>query len=1120
MNSQTPSKDKYESKSAAGILAVSAVFVFSLGVLVLYGWHTHNIVLVKISDDFVPMAYNTGVCFMLCGAGLLFAASPRLKMLGSICGAIVAICGAMTVLQYSSGVDFGFDHILMKSAFGGESGYQFKMALNTALCFLVVGVMILYAAIGPRAKYRDLTIAIGGSIIAGLGTDAFFGYVTGVKIIYGNGSSIPMAVHTAVGSTVLGLGLIAMAWRDTRRGTLEPPSWLPVVFFSAGIVSTLGLWRAVDAVESSATINSHLPETVLFIGTMLSFLIAAVFHFGLKLRRSLKKLEDAEEYHRLFEHSNDPILIFDPYTEIVFDVNERACVVYGLSRQDFVGASLKKISKDVRRGENELAQLLATHVPRSFESVQFRSDGVPINFLITISLIEYRGVRSVLSVHHDQTESKQVQIDLAEREEYLRSLLRSAQDAIISGDDQGNIISWNGGAEKIFGYTEGEVLGQPFLMLIPEDSRHERRLALRRFLEFGESKLVGQVSELTGLKKDGTQFPSELSLGIGETSQGRFFTGIVRDISERRSAQDKVKKNLALLTATLQATADGILAVSLDDEILICNEKFTQMWGGGPPQDGSYDGHLRILKAHMMKQLKNPDVLAAEIARSEIQPDYTSCHRLELTDGRIVERFTQPSEIDGEIVGRVISFRDITARCQAEEQLIHDAFHDNLTGLANRALFKDHLRLAVERGKNNPHKLYSVLYLDLDRFKFVNDSMGHLAGDQILRFVARRLESVVRSGDLIARLGGDEFAILLTDIAHPSESLSMAESILSALKKPFQIEGREFFVSSSIGIAISGGKRTNAENMLRDADMAMYKAKRNGKACYRIYDQAMHEIASRELQIETDIRLALNRGEFCLYYQPIVNLSNRTLVGFEALMRWDHPDRGIIPPDEFIPIAEENGMILRLGEWAMREACHQLRTWQELERGAGQLMMSVNVSCREFMQKDLADRIAESLAASRLFPGCLKVEITESHLMQDADLAINTLQKLRMMGVETSLDDFGTGYSSLSHLHRLCVGYLKIDRSFVANMTNDHQNFEIVRTIIKLAHNLKMKVIAEGIETPEHLEYLTNLECEFGQGYLFSKPLPAKAAREFIALNYEKRLTLLQDLVPTRIKSN
>jgi diguanylate cyclase (GGDEF)-like protein len=410
----------------------------------------------------------------------------------------------------------------------------------------------------------------------------------------------------------------------------------------------------------------------------------------------------------------------------------------------------------------------------------------------------------------------------------------------------------------------------------------------------------------------------------------------------------------------------------------------------------------------------------------------------------------------------------------------------------------EHLRLTLQGAKRETNRLFAVLFLDCDRFKMINDSLGHAEGDRLLIAIAGRLQFILRPGDLVARLGGDEFTILLSELDSVEDALKIAERIHEELRIPFDLGGSEIVTSASIGIAFGSRNYDEAEELLRDADIAMYRAKAKGRACHQIFDQTMHEEARNRLNIEREMRQAIEQEEFCLYYQPIVDLKTGGLSGFEALIRWQHPIRGIVSPAEFIPIAEENNMILPLGRWILSESCRQMRAWQKENPSAVDLMISVNLSGKQFIQPDLVEQVTAALAETGLAPKCLKLEITESHLMENSELAITMITRLRDLGVQLSLDDFGTGYSSLSYLHNLPVNFLKIDRSFVIRMLENQRNSEMVETIIRLAQNLKMKVIAEGVETAEQMAHLQALSCEYGQGYFFSKPVPAQSAAVFI----------------------
>ena len=444
------------------------------------------------------------------------------------------------------------------------------------------------------------------------------------------------------------------------------------------------------------------------------------------------------------------------------------------------------------------------------------------------------------------------------------------------------------------------------------------------------------------------------------------------------------------------------------------------------------------------------------------------------------------------------SLSDINENKRTEHQLLKDALHDALTGLPNRALFTDRVTQAISRTMRNSDFMFAVMFLDFDRFKMVNDSLGHSYGDQMLIEISYRLRDCVREIDTVARLGGDEFAILLEDIDAEEEAEDVARRINKLLAGPFRLADKDIFSNASIGIAFSSLGYNHPEEMIRDADIAMYQAKSQGRARHVVFDKGMHVLAVTQLEIETDLRRAIEKDQFLIYYQPVMDADSEKLSGFEALIRWQHPRRGFVPPGEFIAIAEETNLIIPIGRWVIREACKQARVWQNAFPKI-ELNVSVNIAPQQLTDINLIDDIRNVLEECKLPGPRLKVEITESAIMENPREVTNRLNKIRDMGVQLHVDDFGTGYSSLSHLHRFPIDALKVDRSFVISMGESDENMEIVRTIIALAHNLKLKTVAEGVESRGALEQLKKLGCDYAQGYFFSRPMKASEATKFIS---------------------
>ena len=615
----------------------------------------------------------------------------------------------------------------------------------------------------------------------------------------------------------------------------------------------------------------------------------------------------------------------------------------------------------------------------------------------------------------------------------------------------------------------------------------------------------------TAATEAGTPFSADVRVVAGENGprwlhtrvwasrwsdgQVSVISGTAQDVTDRKRAETELSETLSLLTATLDSTADGILVVDLEGGITSFNQRFVEMWSIPDSVLESRDDEQAI--ACVLGQLNEPEAFLAKIRELYARPDAQSEDVIEFLDGRFFERSSLPQRVGGETVGRVWSFRDITDRKRLESELSHQAFHDSLTELANQALFRDRVEHALARTTRDRDHL-AVLFIDLDDFKTVNDGLGHTAGDELLVAVSDRLRGCLRASDSAARLGGDEFAVLLEDVGPDREAEDVAARLIDSLHEPFTVLGHEVFVSASIGIAFAG-PATSGDQLLRSADLAMYTAKRRGKNRFERYRAEMHAAALDRLELEAALRHGLDRGELTLQYQPIVALASGQIVAVEALVRWQHPQRGVLQPDAFIPLAEETGLIAELGRQVLVTACTQARRWQTEHPASTQLSVSVNVSGRQLHTDALLDDVSHALSESGLPAANLILEITETAMMHDTEASLRRLEVLKASGLRLAVDDFGTGYSSLSYLQRFPVEILKIDRAFVATIATNPSAVSLAPAILSLARTLQLRAVAEGVETSIQADALAALGCELAQGYYFSVPISARAVSDLLA---------------------
>ncbi|GAC1414101.1 MAG: EAL domain-containing protein [Candidatus Velthaea sp.] len=678
----------------------------------------------------------------------------------------------------------------------------------------------------------------------------------------------------------------------------------------------------------------------------------------------------------------------------------------------------------------------------------------------------------------------------ASTEQLYRFLVESStQYAIFAISLDGTVVSWNAGAERVFGFTRAEIHGKNFdVVFSAEDRAQGAPLA-----ELQTAEAVGRNDiDRWHIRKDGSRFWATNTVQPMRDEHGNTagFTKIVRDATERYLATETLRQSresYRILVETVREYA--IFAVSAEGIVTLWNTGAQELFGYR--EDEIVGRHFDTLYTPDDRQ---SDVPRTEIHRAALHGAHEDERWLVRKDGSRFFASGRLTQIRGSGIseaesGFVKVAHDITERKKSEEALRHQALHDALTGLPNRALFIEHLKHAIACAKRHADSSFAVMFLDVDNFKLINDSVGHVIADGLLRALATRLHSICREENIIARIGGDEFSILVSDLRHPDDAQALVKRIRLALSVPFDIEGHETFVTVSIGITLGSAGYDEPEQALRDADIAMYAAKAQGRSNERVFEPAMHQQILAEQHLETHLRRGFERGEFKVVYQPIVELRTSGAVGFEALVRWQHPTRGLLQPSDFLPAARKTELIIAIDRWVLRTACLEGKMWHAAHPAAQQFVISVNLSSRQFERDDLVAYVAGVLRETGFDPSCLKLEITEDSLMVKSEAVMRILDELRGLGIELFVDDFGTGYSSLSYLGDLPVAMLKIDRSFVEKLGMQPSNDTIVASIIDLAHNLQFKAMAEGIETAEQLHVLKAFGCDFGQGYLFSRPV-------------------------------
>jgi diguanylate cyclase (GGDEF)-like protein/PAS domain S-box-containing protein len=706
-------------------------------------------------------------------------------------------------------------------------------------------------------------------------------------------------------------------------------------------------------------------------------------------------------------------------------------------------------------------------------------DGAIIDVETTAHDLDFHGIEASMVTSRDVSERKRSEQDT----NLLAAIVDSSEDAIISKSLEGVITSWNKGAEQTFGYTTKEAVGRHITLIIPPDRRDEESMILKRV------KLGDQVKhfETVRFHKDGTPLHVSVTVSPLKDGAGRIVgaSKVARDITEQKRAMEALRRAEEKYRAIFEESVVGIFQVAADGRPLNVNRAFAEMLGYDSPEqllEEVSNVALQIfVDSKRIDELGHvmDDAGAVRGAEVEVQ-------RRDGTRRFVRANLRSVRDESGIIVLREGSVEDVTDRRVAEERVQFLAYYDALTELPNRALLRDRLAKVLADARRQKEKV-ALLFFDLDKFKDINDSLGHEVGDLVLQEVTTRLNKWAREQDTIARLGGDEFLILLTHIKHVPDVAVAAERLMNGMTAEFVIQGHSLSIGCCIGISIFPEHGTDSETLIKNADAAMYIAKTNGRNNFRFFTDEMNAQAVERLTLENSLRSALAKGQLFLMYQPQINIATGRITGLEALLRWQHPDLGLMPPDRFIRIAENGGLIVPIGEWVLRTACSQARKWQN--EGLPFVTVAVNVSAVQFRQEGFCELIGRVLQETELAPQYLELELTESLLLANADLMSSVLRELRAIGVTLAIDDFGTGYSNFTSLRQFGVSKLKIDRSFINDVATNLDVSAIAAAIINMAKSLHLKVIAEGVESEAQMSFLRAHQCDEIQGYYFSRPL-------------------------------
>jgi diguanylate cyclase (GGDEF)-like protein/PAS domain S-box-containing protein len=1108
----------------------SAVLVFAISCLVLYGWAFQIEILKTLIPGFVTMKANTavGLASSAISLWLLLPGESR-GVRGGVArflALLVALIGAGTLFEYVFGWDLRIDQLLFndpKGSLGTSSPGRLSPMTATALVALGLALISLDRK-WRQASSPSQLLSLWAWLIALL---AINGYIFHAMALYRLLLYTQVATHTAFALLLLSSAIFfarpytgfAGDLMSEGSGSAMARRFLPAVFLIPvflGWICLHGELKGLYGPELSLALYSTSTTIALAFLVWLSArkmnveydrrsaaqnkirsLNASLESRVAERTRTLEQQSAAlAQQAALLDLAHDAIIVRDMHNRIEF-WNGGAELMYGWTAAFAVG----KIQYELLKSElpqpiKEIEAVLLREGHWEGELVHHTREGVLLNVGARWALQrDGKGAPArILAIHNDVTERNKADAALREGEQRFRNLANNMSQLAWMADETGYIFWYNNRWFDYTGTTLEEMAGWGWQKVHHPD--HVQRVVEKITKCFQTGEIWEDTFPLRG--RDGIYRPFlSRAVPIRDTD-GKVLEwfGTNTDVSESKALEEALFVEKERAQVTLNSIGDAVICTDITGNISFLNavaEKMTgwsQLDATGRPMGEVF----KLSDAISGTPILNPMELAVVQNRTMNLPP--NCHLIQRdgTETPIEDSVSPIHYRQGKATGAVIVFRDVSAARAMTLQMTHSAQHDFLTNLPNRMLLSDRIRQAIVLAPRHTKKV-GVLFLDLDGFKHINDSLGHPVGDLLLQSVARRLSECVRGSDTVSRQGGDEFVVLLSEMAQPEDAAITARRMLATVAAPHSIGGHDLHVTTSIGVSVYPDDGSDAETLIKNADTAMYQAKEHGRQSYQFFKPAMNVRAVERQSIEESLRRALERQEFALHYQPKINLETGEIAGAEALLRWTHPTRGLIPPSQFIPVAEDCGLILPVGRWVLREACTQARAW--LGAGLPLATMAVNISAMEFRDDNFLESVFAILEETQLDPIHLELELTETVLMKRAEATESILTKLRERGVRLAVDDFGTGYSSLSYLRKFRIDTLKIDQSFIRQITISGAETSIVTAIISMGRSLKLRVVAEGVETPQELAFLQAHQCDEAQGYLFSRPI---AASEFAKL--------------------